>query len=418
MTSPSLQDLTRAFLRIGFLSFGGPAAQIAMMHRDIVDDRKWVGEKDFLSALSFCMLLPGPEAMQLATWIGWRTHGTIGGLIAGGLFVLPGAMIVLALSMIYAAFGGVPLVAALFAGVQAAVIAVALEALFRVARRALKGRALRIVALLSFLALFLFALPYPLIILAAAIWGYASTKRAAPSPILGPAPWRETLQAVVIWGAVWLLPLGLLLLSGGILADIARFFSKLALLTFGGAYAVLAWMAQDVVAVKGWLTLRQMMDGLGFAETTPGPLILVTQFVGYMAAHGLGGWLLGIAGAATALWMTFAPCFLWIFAGAPWIQRLTAAPRLSGAFGGITAAVVGVIGYLALWFALNVLFDSTTLLSLGPIHLTLPDLTSLRPLFAGIAALCIYLLLVRHWNLIAVLAIAAAISAISTTLLP
>ena len=412
--TPTLPELTRTFTRIGFLSFGGPAAQIALMHREIVEERHWVSENDYLSALSFCMLLPGPEAMQLATWIGWRTHGTIGGLISGLLFVLPGAAIVLALSMVYAAFGQVPLVAAVFAGVQAAVIAVVIEAFLRVAKRALKTSAHRIVALLAFLALSAFALPFPVIILAAAIWGYLSTRGGTGIANTAPAPWSASLRAVAIWGAVWLLPLGLLLLQGGILAEIALFFSKLALLTFGGAYAVLAWMAQEVVAQKGWLTLAQMMDGLGLAETTPGPLILVTQFVGYIAARGSGGWALGIAGAMTALWMTFAPCFLWIFAGAPWIARLTAAPRLSGALLGITAAVVGVIANLALWFALHVLFSTQLQLGFGPLSLSLPDPTSLRPIMAGIAVLCTYLLLRRHWNLILVLLMAAGLSAIAS----
>ena len=409
--TPSLTELTRAFARIGVLSFGGPAAQIALMHREIVDDRQWVSEKDYLSALSFCMLLPGPEAMQLATWIGWRTHGTLGGLITGLLFVLPGAAVVLILSMTYVAFGEVPQVAALFAGVQAAVIAVVIEALLRVAKRALKGRAQRVVAVLAFLALFFFGLPFPVIILAAAIWGYLSTPRGAPIPAITTAPWAATVKAIVIWGAVWLLPLGLMVVQGGLLAEIAVFFSKLALLTFGGAYAVLAWMAQDVVVAKGWLTMTQMMDGLGLAETTPGPLILVTEFVGYVAAHAVGGWTYGLAGAATALWMTFAPCFLWIFAGAPWIARLTAAPRLSGALLCITAAVVGVIGNLAVWFALHVIFATSVLINLGPLALSLPDPTSLRPVMAGLALLCAYLLLRRHWGLIQVLALSAVLSA-------
>ncbi len=409
--TPSLADLTRAFARIGVLSFGGPAAQIALMHREIVDERRWVAEKDYLSALSFCMLLPGPEAMQLATWIGWRTHGTLGGLISGLLFVLPGAFVVLALSMVYAAFGQVPLVAALFTGVQAAVIAVVIEALLRVARRALKGRAQRVVALLAFLGLFLFSLPFPVIILSAGIWGYLSTPPGPGRPVAGPAPWAASLKAVGIWGAVWLVPLGLLVAEGGLLAEIGTFFSKLALLTFGGAYAVLAWMAQEVVAAKGWLTLPQMMDGLGLAETTPGPLILVTEFVGYLAAYQQGGVAMGLAGAAIAVWMTFAPCFLWIFAGAPWIARLTAAPRLSGALLGITAAVVGVIGHLALWFALHVIFAQHVTLAAGPLHVTLPDPTTLKPVMAAIAAISAYLLLRRHWPLIGVLALAAGLSA-------
>lgn len=411
LPEPSLPDLTRAFARIGVLSFGGPAAQIALMHRDLVEERKWISEQDYLSALSFCMLLPGPEAMQLATWIGWRKHGTIGGLIAGGLFVLPGAIIVLALSMIYAAWGNVPFVAALFTGVQAAVLAIVIEALLRVSKRALKSRTQWVIAGLAFAALFFFAAPFPVVILAAALWGYATTKGQS-IPHSTPAPWRESLQAAAIWGAVWLLPLAaLILFAPGILAEIALFFSKLALLTFGGAYAVLTWMAQDVVQQKQWLTLPEMMDGLGLAETTPGPLILVTQFVGYLTAYRQGGIQMGLAGAAITLWMTFAPCFLWIFAGAPWIARLTSAPRLAGALKAITAAVVGVIANLSLWFAAHVIFAHVTTLQTGPLRMILPDPTSLNPLPTAIAAAAAYLLLWRHWSLPLVLALSAAASA-------
>jgi len=409
--TPTLPELTRCFARIGLLSFGGPAAQIAMMHREIVDQRRWIEERDYLSALSFCMLLPGPEAMQLATWIGWRSHGWRGGLIAGGLFVLPGAVIVGALAAIYAAFGTVPLVAALFAGVQAAVIAVVVEALLRVARRALKTPASRVLAALSFLGLAVLALPFPVVVLAAALWGLISARGTAAAVPPGPAPWAQSLRALAVWGAVWLLPLGLLVLNGGLLAEIGLFFSKLALLTFGGAYAVLAWMAQEVVEARGWLTLTQMMDGLGLAKTTPGPLILVTEFVGYLAAFNAGGWAMGLAGAGVALWMTFAPCFLWIFAGAPWIARLTAAPRLSGALAAITAAVVGVIAHLSLWFALHVLFAVTWRVELGPVSLLLPEIGTLRPLTVAIALGAGWLLLARHWPLPAVLALAALASA-------
>ena len=407
-----LSQLTRAFARIGLLSFGGPAAQIALMHREIVDDRQWVTEKEYLSALSFCMLLPGPEAMQLATWIGWRKHGTIGGLIAGGLFVLPGAVVVLALAMVYAEWGEVPVVAALFKGVQAAVLAVVIEALLRVSKRALKSQTQWIIASLAFCALFLFAAPFPVIILAAGFWGFATTHATDAVAATGPAPWRESLRAMGIWGTIWLLPLAWLQLAHpGILAEIALFFSKLAVLTFGGAYAVLTWMAQDVVQQKGWLTLPQMIDGLGLAETTPGPLILVTQFVGYLAAFREGGVWMGIAGALITLWMTFTPCFLWIFAGAPWISRLTAAPRLAGALQAITAAVVGVIANLSLWFGLHVLFDTVTTTNLGPLHLLTPDLTSLDPFAAALAIAAGYLLLRRHWSLPLVLALCALTSA-------
>ncbi len=401
--TPTLPELTRSFARIGLLSFGGPAAQIAMMHREIVDERKWLGEKEYLSALSFCMLLPGPEAMQLATWIGWRTHGVLGGLITGLLFVMPGAVIVLALSMIYAAYGTVPLVAAMFTGVQAAVLAVVIEALLRVSRRALKGTAHWVIAGLAFLALFAFAIPFPAVIIAAGLYGFVT----ASGPV-GPAPPLEnhpnTARTVAIWGAIWLIPLAALgLFEGGLLFEIGLFFSKLAVVTFGGAYAVLAWMAQAVVEDKGWLTLAQMMDGLGLAETTPGPLILVTEFVGYMAAYQQGGIWLGLAGAGVTLWMTFAPCFLWIFAGAPYIARLTAQPRLSGALAAIMAAVVGVIANLSLWFAAHVLFATVTRISTGPLHMFVPDPFTLRLSVLGIALVAAYVLLVRHWPLLVVL---------------
>ncbi len=406
--NPTLAEITRVFARIGVLSFGGPAAQIALMHRELVDARNWLTEKEYLSALSFCMLLPGPEAMQLATYSGWKLHGTKGGLIAGGLFVIPGALVVLALSMIYAAFGQVPLVAAIFTGVQAAVVAIVIEALLRVARRALKSRSHWAIAGLTFTALFAFAVPFPVVIIAAGVWGFFTTRNTPQPPLQTSAPWAESLRATAIWGAVWLVPLAALWrFEGGLLAEIGLYFSKLAMLTFGGAYAVLAWMTQTVVQEKGWLTLPQMMDGLGLAETTPGPLILVTEFVGYLAAYRQGGVALGLAGAAITLWMTFAPCFLWIFAGAPWISRLTAAPRLSGALAAITAAVVGVIANLSLWFAAHVFFRAVPRFDLGPLHIIVPQLSSLNAAAAAMALASAYFLLIRHWPLPIVLGLAA-----------
>lgn len=410
MPPASLADLTAVFLRIGLLSFGGPAAQISLMHREVVEKRGWLSEQDYLSALSFCMLLPGPEAMQLATWIGWRKHGTLGGLIAGGLFVLPGVVVVLLLSMIYVTWGEIPLVAGLFAGLQAAVLAVVIEALLRVAKRALKTPQQRVIATLAFTALAVFALPFPLVILSAALWGFLR------SPIAHRAentakPWRQSLRAATIWGTVWLGPLALMLgFAPPLLAEIALFFSKLSLLTFGGAYAVLAWMAQEVVQQKQWLSLPQMIDGLGLAETTPGPLILVTQFVGFVAAA-KSGLLMGLAGAATALWMTFSPCFLWIFAGGPWIAHLRQAPRLAAGLQAITAAVVGVIASLSIWFAGHVLFTASLPIWLGPLRLNLPDPSSLRPLPIALLIVAAYLLLRRHWPLGWVLALCALTSA-------
>ncbi len=411
---PSLAELTRTFARIGLLSFGGPAAQIALMHREIVDERGWIAEKDYLSALSFCMLLPGPEAMQLATWIGWRSHGTLGGLIAGGLFVLPGAVVVLALSAIYAVFGDLPLVTAAFLGVQAAVVAIVIEALLRVSRRALKGRVERWIALAAFAALFALGLPFPLVILGAGLVGAFLLAKAARGGAVPPAAaLGQSLRTALLWGVIWLGPLASLwAFEGGFLTQIGIYFSKLALLTFGGAYAVLAWMVQEVVQVRGWLSTAEMMAGLGLAETTPGPLILVTEFVGFLAGWHEGGWPMALAGAGVALWMTFAPCFLWIFTGAPHIARLTAEPRLSGALSGIMAAVVGVIANLSLWFALHVIFANVGLHSFGPLTLTLPDPTSLKPFALAIAVGAAYLLLRRHWSLPLVL----AVSAIAATL--
>lgn len=410
--TPTVSDLTRTFARIGCLSFGGPAAQIALMHRTLVDEKHWVDEPEYLRALSFCMLLPGPEAMQLATWIGWRLHGVKGGLIAGGLFVLPGAVVVLVLSMIYAAYGTLPLVAALFTGIQAAVVAVVIEALVRVSKRALKSRSAYVIAALAFAGLYVLNAPFPLIILAAGIYGFL-TSRDGAVPSGAPAfSGVAALRTAASWAVIWLAPLGVLVLAdAGLLAEIGAFFAKLAVLTFGGAYAVLTWMAQDVVQVKGWLTLRQMIDGLGLAETTPGPLILVTEFVGYMAAHREGGVMLGLAAAAVTLWMTFVPSFGFIFTGAPFIARLTAMPRLSGALAAITAAVVGVIANLSLWFALHVVFRTVETLTFGPVRLALPDAASLNPVALVIGLGAGWLLLVRHVPLLWVLALSALASA-------
>lgn len=411
MQTLSLAEVSRVFARIGLLSFGGPAAQIALMHRVLVDERKWLTEKDYLSALSFCMLLPGPEAMQLATWAGWRVKGTLGGVIAGGLFVLPGALVVLALSMAYAAFGDIPFVQAGFLGVQAAVIAIVVEALIRVSRKALRDRGAWVIAGLAFVALFFFNLPFPLIILAAGIWGYAQTQGAQAIPTTKVTPQAtNSLRTLALWGGLWMLPLGALWVKGGLLFEIGWFFSKLAVVTFGGAYAVLAWMAQDVVATKGWLTTQQMMAGLGLAETTPGPLILVTEFVAYMGGHGQGGIPLGLAAAGIALWMTFIPCFLWIFLGAPYLQRLTGAPRIAGALSAIMAAVVGVIANLSLWFALHFLFARLATFRFGPVQFPLPEVSSLNLVALGLSCLCALLLLRFHRPLWLVLVISTGAS--------
>ena len=381
--------MTRVFGRIGLLSFGGPAAQIALMHRELVESRGWLDEARFLRALSFCMLLPGPEAMQLATYAGWRLRGTTGGLIAGGLFVLPGAAVIAVLAALYIGFGTLPLVQAAFLGIKATVLMVVLRALLTLSRRALDRRSAWGLAGLAFVALFLFSVPFPVVIGLAALWGYAtSTETRAPPP--APVPLRDTLLRASLWGAVWLVPLGLLGASGArFLTEVGVFFSQLAVVTFGGAYAVLAWMTQSIVETKGWLDTPQMIDALGLAETTPGPLILVTEFVAILAGHAQGGWGMAAAAGVVALWMTFAPCFLWIFAGAPYVEWLAALPRLAGALKAITAAVVGVIASLSLWFALHVLFTRITPTAFGP----LPDPASLDPsalALTGLAALGLF----------------------------
>ncbi len=409
---PSLSELTRVFARIGVLSFGGPAAQIALMHRELVEERPWLTEAEYLRALSFCMLLPGPEAMQLATYAGWKLHGTRGGLIAGLLFVLPGAAVILALSILYATVGNAPVAQALLLGVKAAVAAIVIHALQRVAKKALKGSDDVAIAVLAFVALFLLDLPFPLIIAVAALWGWWRA-RGQPVPVSsGATPSMvATARTVAVWGAVWLVPLALLgAFERGLLFDLGVFFSQLAVVTFGGAYAVLGWMTQTVVQDYGWITKVQMIDALGLAETTPGPLILVLQFVGFLAAFREGGIGGGIGGAAVALWMTFAPCFLWIFAGAPWVDHLTRRPALQGALSAITAAVVGVIASISVWFAVHVLFAQVTDTDLGWLTLPVPVWSSFLPVAALLALVAGVLILVRHWSVPLVLLLSALAS--------
>ncbi|MCR9151161.1 MAG: chromate efflux transporter [Rhodobacteraceae bacterium] len=406
---PTLAEAARVWARIGILSFGGPAGQIALMHREVVETRGWLSEEQFLNALSFCMLLPGPEAMQLATYSGWRLHGVAGGLIAGLLFVLPGAAVVLALAALYAALGDVPLVQALFDGVKAAVVVIVIDALVKLARRALKGADRWALAGLAFVAIFFLGAPFPLIVLLAGVYGFLAVRPGPAGPPARVVAGR-TARTVVLWLAIWWAPLGLIWLAapGSLLIDIGLFFAKLAVVTFGGAYAVLAYMTQAVVEGYGWLTTGEMMDGLGLAETTPGPLILVTEFVGYLAAHRAGGAWFGLAGAAITLWMTFAPCFLWIFAGAPYVDWIATRPRLKSALSGISAAVVGVILNLSVWFALHVLFGRVARATAGPIALPVPDPASLQPQVVLFAAVSAALLLWRGMGLIAVLGVAAA----------
>ena len=422
--SPSFPDTVKIFAGIGLLSFGGPAAQIALMHRVIVDERGWLSEEQFLSALGFCMLLPGPEAMQLATYAGWRLHGVKGGLAAGLLFVLPGAILVLALAAIYAAFGEMPVLQAIFVGIKAAVLIIVIEALLRVAKRALKRPAHWAIAACSFVAFFFLSLPFPLVIVAAAAAGFGLAWRQAgsadpasmPSAPLTRADLRRSLATIGTWLMIWLGPLFAVALVFGrdhVLAQLGLFFSKLAVVTFGGAYAVLAYMAQEVVQHHGWLSAGEMLDGLGLAETTNGPLILVTEFVGFLAAYRFGGEpviLMGVIGAAVTLWATFSPCFLWIFAGAPYIERLHSAPRLKGALSGVTAAVVGVILNLTVWFGLHVFFGSVTRTALGPFTLWRPEVATLDWLTLALAAVAALALLRFHLGLAWTLALAGGLA--------
>ncbi|GAB4533971.1 MAG: chromate efflux transporter [Ruegeria sp.] len=377
--SPSVADLVQVFGRIGLLSFGGPAAQISLMHRELVDRRAWLDEPTFLRALSLCMLLPGPEAMQLATYAGWRLRGVPGGLIAGTLFVLPGAIVIAALVLLYAAYGDLPPVQAAFLGVKATVIAIVLQALINLSGKTLSGLQPRVIAGLAFLAIFALNLPFPLIVLAAGSWGYVAAR--APDPPFDPGGLpaeRHAMRTAMVWMTLWLLPLALLTASGQtLLADLGWFFAKLAVVSFGGAYAVLTYMTQTVVAQHGWISAKQMIDALGLAETTPGPLILVTQFVAMLTGQIAGGPGLALAAGAVAIWATFVPCFLWIFLSAPYLDHIARNPRLSGALSAISAAVVGVILNLSVWFALNVVFADVTRYSLGPVSIPMPVPSSL-----------------------------------------
>ena len=412
---PLFTEAIKVWVYIGLLSFGGPAAQVALMHRVLVEERKWLTEKQYLDALSFCMLLPGPEAMQLATYAGWRMHGVIGGLAAGLLFVVPGALVILALAIAYVSFGQVTVVASLFVGIKAAIVVVVIDALLRISHKALKTLEHWLIALLSFISIFFFALPFPLIVFVVACYGYfgharfPGTVKAAETHNL-PAI-SATLKTAILWLIIWLLPLLILTLlvgSENVILELGWFFSKLAVVTFGGAYAVLAYMAQDVVVAHEWLTSGQMMDGLGLAETTPGPLILVTEFVGYLAAYqSHNSWLLGLAGALIALWCTFVPCLMWIFTGAPYIEWINNQPKLKGALTAIMAAVVGVILNLSIWFALHVFFQQVTPLKYGVLTLWLPQLSSLDVSAVILALLSGWLLLKKRWKIPKVLATAA-----------
>ncbi len=388
--------MLRVFGRIGLLSFGGPAAQIALMHRELVERHGWLSEAAYLRALSLCMLLPGPEAMQLATYAGWRLRGTAGGLLAGLLFVVPGAVVIGVLALGYAYYGQLPLVQAAFLGIKAAVIIVVFQALRKVAAKALTGLEGVVLAALSFAALFVLGLPFPLIILGAGVWGFLHHSTAhVPLDPAPTAPAVHTIKTLMIWGGLWAAPLLIVWALGqDFLLQLGLFFSKLAVVTFGGAYAVLAYMTQSVVQDHGWITTQQMIDALGLAETTPGPLILVTEFVALLAGFAQSGISGAVAAGMLALWVTFTPCFLWIFLAGPYLEALSAMPRLSAALRAITAAVVGVMANLSVWFALHVVFERVT--PEGVLAMPLPDWSSFDATAFGLTVLAGILMLLLN----------------------
>lgn len=417
MPDISFREALAVWWRIGLLSFGGPAGQIALMHRILVEEKGWVDESRFLHALNYCMLLPGPEAQQLATYIGWLLHGVKGGLVAGILFIIPGALLILVLSLFYVLLGDVPLVEGLFFGLKAAVLAIVLQALFRISQKALKNRLAWGLAMAGFIALFAFNLPFPLVVLGAGLIGYllarinttsSDAKPVTADVVVRPGTKTAAVACTLLWFATLL---ALLFLVGGdqVFSQIALFFSKMAVVTFGGAYAVLGYVAQQGVEHYGWLQPGEMLDGLGLAETTPGPLILVTQFVGFLAAfreYGIWG---GILGALLTTWVTFLPCFVWIFAGAPYVEKLRSNQALSAALAAITAAVVGVIANLALWFGLNVLFAERFVLKQLGLELLLPDLSSVNLAMFALTLLACLLLFVFKRGLLVLLSSCAAL---------
>jgi chromate transporter len=416
-----LRDALGAWISIALNSFGGPAGQIAVMHRVLVETRGWVSERRFLHALNYCMLLPGPEAQQLSVYIGWLLHGTRGALVAGTLFILPGFLAILALSVLYAGWQDVTIVEAVFFGLKPAVLAIVVAAVIRVARRSLGGRVLTAVAVVSFVAIFLFAVPFPVVIAAAAVGGWllgrwrpqhldrpaaaghgaAAGAAASPTPDallhddeeVGARPsTRRTLLILVAGGLLWLGPVALLVAllgPGQVYADQALFFSGAAVVTFGGAYAVLTFVAQQAVQVFGWLTPGEMLDGLALAETTPGPLIMVVEYVGFLAAYrdpgALDPMLAGVLGAVLVTWVTFVPSFLWVLAGAPYSEYLRGDRRLRAMLTAITAAVVGAILNLAVWFGLHTLFGVVEERTVGPLHLWIPDLATVDLVAVAIA---------------------------------
>lgn len=426
LAQPGLGEALKVWFKIGCLSFGGPAGQIAMMHRIAVDEKKWIDEARFLHALNYCMLLPGPEATQLATYIGWMMHGVRGGLAAGLLFVLPGALVMFGLSLLYVLARGLPLVEGALFGIKAAVLVIVIEAVIRIGRKSLKTRLLLALAVAAFVAIFFLELPFPAIVIGAAAIGYAVAVRAPEQLGLGngqsvalgrrPDRWRMAMIAAAAGVLVWWAPVALaaLVLGGGhVLVALGVFFSKLAVVSFGGAYALMAYMAQQVVEAHGWLSAREMVDGLGLAETTPGPLILVSQFVGFLAAFRspapFDPLIAAALGAAITTWTTFTPSFVFIFAGAPFIEQLRGNTRLAGSLSAITAAVVGVVLNLAVWFALHVLFARVTEVHTGPVRWFRIDTASLDIGQAVLAAIALALALGLRFGLVRIVVVMAAL---------
>ena len=436
-----LRAATRAWFKISLQTFGGPAGQIAVMQRSLVDEHRWIGERRFLHALSYCMLLPGPEAQQLAVYIGWLLNGGLGGLIAGVLFVLPGLLALLALSAVYVGFGETAIVTALFAGLAPAVLAIVTDAVIKVARRALHHPALVALAVAAFLALAAFGLPFPVVVLAAAIIGWmlgrvrpdVMAKPASDEETGGPAPLvsddalhhalptlRRAGVILAVWLPLWLGPVAIAFALTGansVFTDQGLFFSGTALVTFGGAYAVLAFVAQRAVETYGWLTPGEMVRGLALAETTPGPLIMVVQFVAFLGAFRdpgtLDPWGAAVIASLLTTWVTFVPSFLFIFLGAPYVERLRGNTSLSAALTGITAAVVGVIANLALYFATNTLFARSSERVWGPIHIDLPDLTTLQPAAALIGAAAMVMIFKLRWSVLRILGACALLGLVS-----
>ena len=424
VATPSIRDLVQTFGKIGLVNFGGPAGQIALMHRVLVDEKRWIDDDGYLRALNFCTLLPGPEAQQLAIYVGWRLHGVLGGIIAGLLFILPGVAVILGLSILYAYAGDLRPVAAAFLGVKAAVLAIVVEALIRVSRRALQGWLKPLIAVCAFILLFGFNAPFPLVVLGAGLVGLVvagarpDLLKIKPSTA-PPPPARSgvslalgTLRTVLVWGALWAAPMVVVFALLGphhVLFQVGAFFAKLATVTFGGAYAVLAYMAQEAVNTQHWLKPGEMVDGLGLAETTPGPLILVTEYVGFLAGFRTPApfypLAAGVIAAALTVWMTFTPCFLWIFVGAPYIERLEHARRIQGALAAITAAVVGVIANLTLWFGLHVLFRQFTHLRMGLLHLDIPQIVTADWAAVALSIAAAILLFRLHLGVIKTLAV-------------